>query len=84
MENKTDLAKDLIQKYKKLQQEYDAKRYLKNKELLQQKYVNNRDEVRLYQKEYYNNNKDKYKQYYNNNIDRIKENSRNYKLQKKK
>lgn len=78
-----DLAKELIEKYKKKQSDYDRQRYLKIKEELKQKYIENRDEMRKKQKEYYNNNKDRYRQYYNNNIDRIKAYNRNYKLQKR-
>ena len=81
---KTDnLENELIDKYKKKQSEYDKKRYLKRKELLQQKYIENRTEIRNRQKTYYNNNKQIYRQYYIKNADKIKEYNRNYKLQKK-
>jgi hypothetical protein len=84
MEMKTDdLAKELIDKYKKKQSEYDKNRYLKLKSKLQEKYINNRTEMREKQKTYYNDNKDRYRQYYIKNADKIKEYTRNYKLQKK-
>ena len=84
MEIKTiDLEKDLTDKYKKEQSKYDKARYLKNKEKIQQKYIENRDKIRLYQNHYYAKNKDRYKDYYLRNAEKIKEYTRNYKIQKK-
>ena len=77
-----DLEKELIDKYKKKQSEYDKKRYLKLKSKLQEKYINNRTEMREKQKTYYNNNKQRYKDYYIKNADKIKEYTRNYKKKK--
>lgn len=62
--------------------DYQREWYQKNKDILSKKYLDNKDEILIKRKEYYNNNKDKIKdynkKYREENLEEIKDYNKNY------